>query len=205
MFFKSLKSKKPILRVNFSEFEVSEGPNFFRLENDPKNTWNMFIGSIRNPMQKFGDGPFFFFWPPKIELLPGWISDRVRDIECFKSFDSILPSNLFPSIWRFVIGSLRSKTFPHWLKKLYPEERETSQSGGYDVTLCSSPAFIGRDGRGRAVDWSVKVFPITVFRRSDAAFHIFKVIAHTFEKNKRVRKQEVCVNACNFACVCVHA
>ena len=64
VFFKSLKSKKLILRVNLSEFGVSEGPTFFRLKNDPKNTWNMFIGSIRNPMQKFGDGPFFFFFGP---------------------------------------------------------------------------------------------------------------------------------------------
>ena len=38
VFFKSLKSKKLIFQVNLSEFGVSEGPNFFRLENDPKNT-----------------------------------------------------------------------------------------------------------------------------------------------------------------------
>ena len=38
----------------------------------------MFIGSIRNPMQKFGDGSFFFiFWP----LLPAWISDRVTQTQ----------------------------------------------------------------------------------------------------------------------------
>ena len=68
VFFKSLKSKKLILRVNLSEFGVSEGPNFFRLKNDPKNTWNMFIGSIRNPMQKFGDGSFFFLFGPFCQL-----------------------------------------------------------------------------------------------------------------------------------------
>ena len=85
MFFKSLKSKKLIFRVNLSEFGVSEGPNFFRLENDPKNTWNMFIGSIRNPMQKFGDGSFFF-WPPKIELFSAWISDRFFKVPKMSSF-----------------------------------------------------------------------------------------------------------------------
>ena len=68
VFFKSLKSKKLILRVNLSEFGVSEGPTFFRLKNDPKNTWNMFIGSIRNPMQKFGDGLFFFYLAPFASL-----------------------------------------------------------------------------------------------------------------------------------------
>ena len=51
----------------------------------------MFIGSIRNPMQKFGDGPFFFFDPLKLSfsqlgyqtvfivififLLPEWIHE----------------------------------------------------------------------------------------------------------------------------------
>ncbi len=28
----------------------------------------MFIGSIRNPMQKFGDGPFFFYFGPFCQL-----------------------------------------------------------------------------------------------------------------------------------------
>ena len=64
MFFKSLKSKKLIFRVNLSKFGVSEGLNFFCLENDFKNTWNVFIGSIGNPMQKFEDGSFLFFFDP---------------------------------------------------------------------------------------------------------------------------------------------
>ena len=48
----------------WAKMGVFEGPIFIGTKNHPKNTWNMFIGSIRNPMQKSGDGPFFFFSDP---------------------------------------------------------------------------------------------------------------------------------------------
>ena len=55
---------------------VLEGPKLPDQHFDQKNTWNMFIWSIRTLMQKIPDGAFFFFWTLKIELFSAWIPDR---------------------------------------------------------------------------------------------------------------------------------
>ena len=63
-FFKSFDSQTMIFGLKWGFLGVFEGPTFIGTKNQPENTWNMFIGSIRNPMQKSGDGPFFFFSDP---------------------------------------------------------------------------------------------------------------------------------------------
>ena len=77
----------------WAKMGVFEGPIFIGMKNHPENTWNMFIGSIRNPMQKSGDGPFFFlFGPLKLsfsQLGPLTVQQTHASLNIFLNFSNI--------------------------------------------------------------------------------------------------------------------